>query len=84
MMDVSATPLPGVYRVDPRVFVDQQGFFMETWQAGRRTSAYGWPFRPGQPFSVHLRHVARPALPTGASPGQTRMGRAGRSLVMSR
>jgi hypothetical protein len=32
-MEVSATSLPGVYRVDPRVFVDQRGFFMETWQA---------------------------------------------------
>jgi dTDP-4-dehydrorhamnose 3,5-epimerase len=34
-MEVSATPLPGVYRVDPRVFADQRGFFMETWQAAR-------------------------------------------------
>jgi dTDP-4-dehydrorhamnose 3,5-epimerase len=39
-MEVSATPLPGVYRVDPRVFVDQRGFFMETWQANRYAQAH--------------------------------------------
>ena len=39
-MEVSATPLPGVYRVDPRVFVDQRGFFMETWQADRYAQAH--------------------------------------------
>jgi dTDP-4-dehydrorhamnose 3,5-epimerase len=38
-MDVLATPLPGVYRIDPRVFVDQRGFFLETWQATRYTQA---------------------------------------------
>lgn len=39
-MEVSATHLPGVYRVDPRVFVDQRGFFMETWQASRYAQAH--------------------------------------------
>jgi dTDP-4-dehydrorhamnose 3,5-epimerase len=39
-MEVSATPLPGVYRVDPRVFVDQRGFFTETWQANRYAQAH--------------------------------------------
>jgi len=39
-MEVSATPLPGVYRVDPRVFADQRGFFMETWQAARYAQAH--------------------------------------------
>ena len=39
-MEMGATPLPGVYRVDPRVFVDQRGFFMETWQAERYARAH--------------------------------------------
>lgn len=39
-MKVSTTPLPGVYRIEPRVFVDERGFFMETWQARRYTQAH--------------------------------------------
>lgn len=38
-MDVSATSLPGVYRIVPRVFTDARGFFLETWQATRYTHA---------------------------------------------
>ena len=34
-MEVVATPLPGVYRITPRVFQDTRGFFLETWQASR-------------------------------------------------
>lgn len=29
------TPLPGVIRVEPRVFGDDRGFFLETWQDAR-------------------------------------------------
>jgi dTDP-4-dehydrorhamnose 3,5-epimerase len=29
------TSLPGVIRVEPRIFSDERGFFMETWQAQR-------------------------------------------------
>jgi dTDP-4-dehydrorhamnose 3,5-epimerase len=29
------TSLPGVIRIEPRIFSDERGFFMETWQAQR-------------------------------------------------
>ena len=29
------TSLPGVIRIEPRIFSDERGFFMETWQARR-------------------------------------------------
>jgi dTDP-4-dehydrorhamnose 3,5-epimerase len=32
-MQVEATPLAGVYLITPRVFGDERGFFMETWNA---------------------------------------------------
>jgi dTDP-4-dehydrorhamnose 3,5-epimerase len=32
-MKFEATPLPGIIRVEPRVFGDQRGFFMECWNA---------------------------------------------------
>ena len=34
-MNVSTTPLPGVLVVEPRVFGDARGFFLETFHAGR-------------------------------------------------
>lgn len=34
-MKVLPTRLPGVLRIEPRVFPDPRGFFMETWQAHR-------------------------------------------------
>ena len=34
-MDVIETKLPGVFVVEPKVFGDERGFFMETWNAGR-------------------------------------------------
>ncbi|MEO1080887.1 MAG: dTDP-4-dehydrorhamnose 3,5-epimerase [Pseudomonadota bacterium] len=32
-MEFEATPLPGVYMLKPRVFGDERGFFVETWNA---------------------------------------------------
>lgn len=32
-MRVDATPLPGVYRLTPKVFGDERGFFLESWNA---------------------------------------------------
>jgi len=32
-MNIIETPLPGVLILEPRVFGDQRGFFMETWNA---------------------------------------------------
>lgn len=34
-MKVIATELPGVLLIEPKVFGDERGFFMETWQATR-------------------------------------------------
>lgn len=44
-MEVHQTQLPGVYLIEPRVFADRRGFFLETWQAER----YGQAQIPG-PF----------------------------------
>ncbi|MER2602613.1 MAG: dTDP-4-dehydrorhamnose 3,5-epimerase family protein, partial [Candidatus Competibacter phosphatis] len=34
-MKVIATELPGILLLEPQVFGDARGFFMETWQAAR-------------------------------------------------
>jgi dTDP-4-dehydrorhamnose 3,5-epimerase len=34
-MEFIETSLPGVIRIEPRVFTDERGFFMETWQSRR-------------------------------------------------
>jgi len=34
-MNVVETPLPGVLLLEPRVFRDERGFFLETWQEAR-------------------------------------------------
>ena len=34
-MKVSETSLPGVMRIEPRVFGDPRGFFYESWSASR-------------------------------------------------
>ena len=41
-MDVTETKLPGVFVVEPKVFGDERGFFMETWNA-RRYKESGLP-----------------------------------------
>ncbi len=38
-MNVITTPLPGVLIIEPRVFGDARGFFMETWNAGTFAAA---------------------------------------------
>ncbi len=38
-MKIEQTPLPGVLILEPRVFSDQRGFFMETYQAQRYAEA---------------------------------------------
>ncbi|MEI2783227.1 MAG: dTDP-4-dehydrorhamnose 3,5-epimerase [Candidatus Competibacter sp.] len=43
-MKVIATELPGVLLLEPKVFGDARGFFMETWQAARYREA-GMPER---------------------------------------
>ncbi|RMH08933.1 MAG: dTDP-4-dehydrorhamnose 3,5-epimerase [Nitrospirae bacterium] len=34
-MNVGETTLPGVYLIEPRVFQDPRGYFLETWHASR-------------------------------------------------
>lgn len=43
-MNVLETPLPGVLVIEPRVFGDSRGFFVETWQAERYANAGLPPF----------------------------------------
>ena len=38
-MKVDETTLPGVYLIEPQVFADPRGFFLETWQAERYRQA---------------------------------------------
>lgn len=38
-MDVQETDLPGLLLIEPRVFEDARGFFMETWQKQRYAEA---------------------------------------------
>ena len=38
-MNIIETALPGVLIIEPRVFGDQRGFFMETWNAGAFAAA---------------------------------------------
>ena len=54
-MKVTETKLPGVVVVEPKVFGDERGFFMETWNAARYDEA-GLPTRFVQDnlsFSTH-------------------------------
>ena len=41
-MNVSNTSLPGIILIEPRVFADARGFFLETWQQ-ERYQEYGLP-----------------------------------------
>ena len=38
-MNIITTPLPGVLEIEPQVFGDDRGFFVETWQADRYAEA---------------------------------------------
>ncbi|MFM7376569.1 MAG: dTDP-4-dehydrorhamnose 3,5-epimerase [Erythrobacter sp.] len=38
-MNIIETPLPGVLIIEPKVFGDARGFFMETWNAGAFAAA---------------------------------------------
>jgi dTDP-4-dehydrorhamnose 3,5-epimerase len=38
-MNILETPLPGVLIIEPKVFGDARGFFVETWQAERYAAA---------------------------------------------
>ncbi|MBK6744432.1 MAG: dTDP-4-dehydrorhamnose 3,5-epimerase [Hydrogenophilales bacterium] len=48
-MDLIETHIPGVVILEPRVFGDARGFFMETWNQARYAEAGLRELRPGQP-----------------------------------
>jgi dTDP-4-dehydrorhamnose 3,5-epimerase len=45
MLKVTPTRLPEVLVVEPRVFGDDRGFFMESWNQKRLDEAFGFPVR---------------------------------------
>ncbi|HET6340736.1 MAG TPA: dTDP-4-dehydrorhamnose 3,5-epimerase, partial [Gemmatimonadota bacterium] len=58
-MNVTELELPGVLLLEPRVFGDERGFFLETWQA-RRYAEAGMPERFVQDnLSRSLKNVLR-------------------------
>jgi dTDP-4-dehydrorhamnose 3,5-epimerase len=58
-MKVYVTALQGVYLIEPRVFADPRGFFMETWHAKRyRQAGISGPFVQGN-YSRSTRGVLR-------------------------
>jgi len=54
-MKVQETAIPGVLIIEPKVFGDQRGFFMETWQ-GERYAGHGVPERLVQDNMALSRH----------------------------
>ena len=57
-MNVVETDLPGVLLVEPKVFGDERGFFMETWNGAR----YGEAGLPGHFVQDNLSFSARGVL----------------------
>lgn len=45
MLEVTPTRLPGVLILKPRIFGDERGFFMESWNQQRFDAAVGQPVR---------------------------------------
>ena len=75
------TDLPGVILIEPDVFKDARGFFLETYHErkyarGRDPAA----LRPGQPLALGPGHAARPARPAAQAPGQARPRGGGRDV----
>jgi dTDP-4-dehydrorhamnose 3,5-epimerase len=63
-MLISETDLPGVLLIEPKVFGDERGYFLETWSAERYTGQLGAGFvqdnlsksRRGTLRGLHLQH----------------------------
>jgi dTDP-4-dehydrorhamnose 3,5-epimerase len=63
-MEITETALPGVLLVQPKVFGDERGYFLETWAAVRYQEALGVDFvqdnlsksRRGTLRGLHLQH----------------------------
>ncbi len=54
-MEVTGTKLPGVFVIEPKVFGDERGFFMETWNEARYREA-GLPVAFVQDNLSYSRH----------------------------
>ncbi|MBA2519743.1 MAG: dTDP-4-dehydrorhamnose 3,5-epimerase [Chloroflexia bacterium] len=57
-MNILETPLPGVLVIEPKVFGDSRGFFVETWQAERYAAA-GLPLFVQDNLSLSAKGVLR-------------------------
>ncbi len=69
LMNVIPTALPEVLIIEPKVFGDARGFFMESWTEPKFNAAAGddVQLRAGQPFALQPGRAARPALPVAAA-----------------
>jgi hypothetical protein len=78
-MKLIETSLPGVVIIEPRVFGDDRGCFMESW---KRTSLgpARRDFRARQPQPTVQRRAARAALSDHQIAGKARQGGGGSSL----
>ena len=63
LMEVTTTALAGVLIVEPKVFGDARGFFLESFNQQPFDAAVGAPvdLRPGQPLALGAGRAARPA-----------------------
>jgi dTDP-4-dehydrorhamnose 3,5-epimerase len=52
-MKVSETTLPGVLLIEPRVFTDSRGVFMETWRQDRYAAQGSTAFCADYIFNIH-------------------------------
>ena len=79
--EVTETALPGVVILEPRVFRDDRGYFLETWNQARYAgTGAARAVRAGQPVVLDQGRPPRPALSAPAGAGQARLGGPGRGL----
>ncbi len=70
-MNVLPTEIPGVLIIEPKVFGDERGFFLETFNAQRYADAgIPGPFVQDNYSRSGKGIAARAALPGAAAPGQ--------------
>ena len=80
-MKVSSLKFPGVFIIEPRIFEDKRGHFLETFQAQRYSAVWDSPkICPGQSILFPTGSSARPALSTAAAPRQVSLHRPGGHL----
>lgn len=76
-----ATEIPGVIIIEPTVFGDSRGYFMETYQAEEFAAAgIPGPFVQDNQSKSTRGVAARAALPEGAYPGQAGARGVGRGV----